>query len=309
VNIIHFPKIPFEAKNGILTIGIFDGVHQGHQKLIDKMNELSHTIDASKTVVTFANHPRTFINPDKKVELLSLLEEKIELFEKKGIDYVCLLPFTEELSKHSAEEFIQKYLSMLSPKFLVVGREHYFGKDKVGTINTLRKFENSMNYQAIEVNECRLEGQEISSTAIRTLLKNGKVREASRLLGYNYSISGNVQHGLKIGNKIGYPTANISVDENKLIPAHGVYAVLTHVENCTYEGMLYIGNRPTIAENKLSIEINLFDFTGDLYHKKLKVEIIEKIRNDIKFNNTNELVAQINEDSKQIKQMLNSLKH
>jgi len=305
VNIIHFPDIPEEAKYGILTIGTFDGVHLGHQQVIDKMYELSLSANnQNKVVLTFSNHPRAIIHSEQTVELLTLCNEKIRLLEQKMIEYVCLLPFTKDFATQTAEDFILNYISKLSPSFLVIGREHFFGNNQSGNIETFQKFQNTFGYKVIEVNEYRLDNMELSSTAIRNLLKAGKVKEAATLLGYQYTFSGTVEHGLKIGQTIGYPTANISVNKQKLIPASGVYAVKVYVQNNIFDGMLYIGNRPTLSKNDLSIEIHLFNFSGDLYNKELKVKLIERIRDDMKFNNTSELVAQIDNDSKQIKQIL-----
>lgn len=292
-------------KNVVLTIGSFDGVHRGHQKIIKRINHLAKEIDGESIIITFDPHPRKIIYPkDNSLELLSSLEEKIDLCESYGIDNMVIVPFSIEFSQQNPREYIEKFLiGLFNPKYIVIGYDHRFGLNREGNIDLLKAYEAENNFKVIQIKKQELEDITISSTKVRTALKSGNIEIANQFLNHDYSLKGKVIHGDKIGQTLGYPTANIQVnDEDKLIPAEGVYAVKCTIEGLEKNGMLYIGKRPTLEgkEPKLKIEVNLFDFNDNIYDKEIKVNLLYHIRGDMKFDSMEKLKFQLSKDKQSV---------
>lgn len=283
----------------VVTSGTFDGVHIGHQKILKRISDLSKTINGKSVVITFWPHPRFVLRPyDNSLKLLSTFEEKAEVLEKSGIDILVKIPFTKEFSELTSQEFISSILiEKLKTNILVIGYDHRFGHNREGSFEYLKKNEALHGFKVEEIPKQELEDVAISSTKIRTALLGMDVKTANSYLGRPYSLTGNVIEGAKIGRTIGFPTANLQISESfKLVPSNGVYAIRTNVEGETRNGMLNIGIRPTVNGAAKTIEAHIFDFSGNLYGKKLKVELISQIREERKFPNLEELSGQLNSD-------------
>ncbi|MEY4541222.1 MAG: hypothetical protein RLZZ306_2979 [Bacteroidota bacterium] len=288
-----------KLENAVVTSGTFDGVHLGHQKIIQRLNEVAKLTDGQSVVISFYPHPRSVISPDNQVvKLLSTLDEKIELLEKSGVNHLLIIPFTREFSELSSEEFIQKILiQAIGTKTLVIGYDHRFGKNREGGFDYLKLNKEKYGFDIEEISRQDIENVAVSSSKIRRALHEGDVPSAEHFLGRNYSLSGIIVKGKQLGRTIGFPTANIQVREiAKLIPSDGVYAVKVYYKNRSFGGMLNIGNRPTVDGTFQTVEVNIFDFDQEIYGENLTVEFLQKIRNEKKFNGLEELKAQIAKD-------------
>lgn len=283
-----------------ITIGSFDGVHNAHKRILNRLKKLAHKAESDSVVITFHPHPRQVIYPkDKELELLSTLEEKLQLFEDEEIDHVVVIPFTIEFSQQLPQEYIENFLvKNFHPGYVVIGYDHKFGRNREGDVHMLRRYGEKHGFEVEEVPRQTVEQISISSTEIRDALTGGQIDQANKLLGYNYIIRGEVVHGQKIGYSLGFPTANLSIsNENKLIPPDGIYAVYVRYEETRYRGMLYIGGKPTIeGYDEQSVEVNIFDFDGSLYGDTLTVELITFLREDEKFDSLTEMRKQLKED-------------
>lgn len=306
-NIIETRHIP----NAVVTIGTFDGVHLGHQAIFKKMKALAQSVGGQTVVVTFSPHPRQVLNIDSSnLRFITTPEEKLRKFEEFGIDNVLIINFTKEFSRTPSEVFIKDYIiDNLKPAYIVVGYDHHFGKNRMGDFDLLSDLKRKYNFKVERVAAQDVEHIAISSTKIRNALAQGNVKSANRLLGYTYSVSGEVIRGNEIGRTIGFPTANIEPPrEYMLFHRGGVFACLVDYEGRTYKAMANIGHRPTIgdrAEGDMLIEVNLFDFEGDLYGKTIRVRFIERIRDEVKFKGLPELKAQLELDRERAKEILN----
>ncbi len=295
-----------EHKPLVATIGFFDGVHSGHRFLIEQVKSEARKKNLPSAVITFPVHPRKILQKDYQPALLCGYDEKIKRLALTGIDYCVSLDFTIEMSKLTAREFMVKILKeKLNVDTLIIGYDHKFGHNRDKDFNDYRRYgeEIGMNViQSVESNP----SEHVSSSRIRRLLGNGDIKKANRLLSYNYTISGKVIEGFKVGRTIGFPTANIQIWEDyKVVPAFGVYAVYVHICGTKYKGMLYIGKRPTLQNgNNISLEVNIFDFEGDLYNQSLTAEFIDFVRFDKKFDGVEELKNQIQEDKRQVQKLL-----
>lgn len=288
-----------KLENAVVTSGTFDGVHLGHQKIINRLNEVAKLTDGESVVITFYPHPRSVISPDNQiVRLLSTLDEKIELLEKSGVNHLLIIPFTREFSELSSEEFIQKILiQTIGTKTLVIGYDHRFGKNREGGFDYLKLNKEKYGFEIEEISRQDIENVAVSSSKIRKALQEGDVPSADHFLGRNYSLSGVIVKGKQLGRTIGFPTANIQVREiAKLIPSDGVYAVKVYYNEKVFGGMLNIGNRPTVDGTFQTVEVNIFDFDQEIYGENLTVEFLQKLRNEQKFNGLDELKAQIAKD-------------
>lgn len=295
----------------VATVGFFDGVHFGHRYLIDQVKKEAERAGLPSAVITFPVHPRKVLQTDYRPALLCGFDEKVELLSATGIDYCISLPFTIELSQLSAKEFMQKVLKeRLHVDTLLVGYDHRFGHRREDSFPEYNQYGKELGMKVILASELQIKDADVSSSRIRRLLKGGAVKEANELLSYNYRLSGKIVEGYQVGRTIGYPTANMRVWERyKVVPELGVYAVMAHLRNLIYPGMLYIGRRPTLhTDNEISVEVNLFDFNADLYNQSLSVEFIDFIRPDHKFATKEELVAQIHRDKETVKQRLKNKK-
>ena len=290
-------KIPGEFRDAFVTIGNFDGVHLGHVPILKKLIEEAHRKGGRAVVITFDPHPKKILRPDiRPFYLLTSVEEKIKLFEDIGIDGLILIPFDLNFSKMTAESFVCDILwDKLHIRKIFVGHDYSFGKSKTGNKIFLAEFGKKLGFEVDIIDAVKLDQETISSTRLRHLILEGDVKTAARLLGRPYNISGIVVPGKKRGSILGIPTANIKPDK-ELIPAQGVYAVIVHLEEECYKGVLNIGFNPTFSDNDLSVEVFLFDFSGDIYGKKVDVLFIERIRDEVKFENPEQLVKQIRKD-------------
>lgn len=288
------------GKACVATIGSFDGVHQGHRFVVSQVMEQAKMRGLASLVVTFSNHPLKVLRPDFQPQLLTLTEEKVELLQETGVDGISLLEFTKELSQLSAREFMQKILKQqLNVEVLIIGYDNHFGHDH-------KSFEDYVEYGK-ELGITVLQNTELqadfkaSSTVVRNALNEGDITTANKVLGYSYYIKGKVINGFHIGRKIGFPTANIEVDADKLIPKNGVYCVkaLGHI------GMMNIGFRPTLDNGpQRSLEVHLLDFNGDLYGDEIKIEFLHFLREERKFENIDQLQQQLKLDEKECRRQI-----
>lgn len=297
-------------KNAVITIGTFDGVHLGHQKIIDQLKKEAAKIDGETVIVTFYPHPRKIVHKEQSpLLLLTTLSEKLHLLESYGIDHVVVVPFNEDFASQTAAAYVEDFLiAKLHPKVVIIGYDHKFGKDRKGDYTTLEHYGKTHQFAVLEIPGKVLDEVTISSTAVRGAIKEGDVAKALDLLGHPYTLSGQVVKGNQLGRKIGYPTANIHVPEaDKLLPANGVYAVLVRMDDYrTLKGMLNIGIRPTIGESPLTIEVNIFDFNQDIYGQHLTVEFIARLRDELKFDGLEPLIDALAQDAIDTKAALKS---
>ena len=284
------------VKDPVVTIGTFDGVHIGHQEIIKRTNEAAKQIGGESVLITFDPHPRMVIHPDSwDLKLINAPKRKIDLIRKSGIDHLIVIPFTKKFAKMSSFEFIKGILvDKVGVKKIVVGYDHHFGKDRLGDFKSLDEIGTNLGFEVEEVSAQYVNGLAVSSTKIRKALNDGDICLANNLLGYEYSIYGKVVEGFKIGRKLGFPTANIEVDDKlKLITANGVYACKVIWENHRFLGMGNIGVRPTLNRKDLTIEVNIFDFDKEIYGDCLTVYWIDRIRDEIKFKDLDALKEQL----------------
>jgi riboflavin kinase/FMN adenylyltransferase len=295
----------FEPKgNAVVTTGTFDGIHVGHQKIIQRLKEKAKEINGETVLLTFWPHPRLIISPnDDNLKLLTTIDEKTEILEKLGIDHFVVLPFTREFSELSSEKYIEEILLYgLGTKAMVIGYDHRFGKNREGGIDYLRQHSERFKIEIEEISRQELENITISSTKIRNAILTGDVKTANELLGRNYQFSGPVVKGRQLGRTIGFPTANIQVQKKyKLIPKNGVYATQVFLRNKKYRGIMNIGNRPTVEGLGRTQEVHIFEFSDDIYGETIKVEILEFMRDETKFDNIGDLIKQIELDCQSAK--------
>jgi riboflavin kinase/FMN adenylyltransferase len=288
-----------KIQNAVVTQGTFDGVHLAHKIILNKVKQLAKDKYGESVVMTFEPHPRMVLKPDNHdLKLLTTLDEKIELLRYEGIQNLIVIPFTIELSQMHSQAFIKQILvDKIGTKTLVIGYDHRFGKNREGSFEHLKNYSNDFGFEVEEVSEQLVDEIAVSSTKIRNALNEGKIIIAAKYLGRNYSIKGTVVKGRQLGRTIGYPTANLIVDsENKLIPSDGVYAVKVIVNSNTFGGMLNIGNNPTVEGKGRSIEVNIFDFSEDIYNQSISIIFVNKLREEEKFNGLDALKTQLEKD-------------
>ncbi|MCH2034214.1 MAG: bifunctional riboflavin kinase/FAD synthetase [Tenacibaculum sp.] len=281
-----------------VTIGTFDGVHIGHQKIIKDLVKQASENNKKSALLTFFPHPRMVLQKDASIELINTINERIDLLEKTGLDYLIIHPFSKEFSRLSAMDFVRDILvNQLRVSKLIIGYDHHFGKNREGNIEQLTEYSHMFNFDVQEIPAQDIDSVSVSSTKIRKALKEGSLKTANNYLGYNFTIKGTVVDGKKIGNKIGFPTANIEVKEDyKLIPKSGVYVVQSTIDNNIIYGMMNIGNRPTVNGNHQTIEVNYFDFDNDLYGKSIEIELLYFLREEEKFESLDILTSQLKQD-------------
>ncbi|MDY3351330.1 bifunctional riboflavin kinase/FAD synthetase [Riemerella anatipestifer] len=280
-----------------LSIGMFDGVHLGHQSIIKNLKEISDEKKLSSGLLTFWPHPRTIFNPNENLKLLNTLTEKTSLIENLGVDFLFLQNFDEDFRNLSADDFVKKILvDKLNVKHLIIGYDHRFGKDKKGDFNLLQKMATEFDFEVQQLDAIQLENQNISSTKIRNAIASGDFKSANDMLGYHYPLSGKVIHGKKIGRTIGYPTANISIDNIKLLPKKGAYIVEVWIDNLFYKGMLSVGTNPTVSGTELSVEVYILDFNKDIYDQNITIKFRDFLHEEIKFDGLEALIKKLDED-------------
>lgn len=289
-----------DFKKSVLTIGSFDGLHLGHQKILDRVKDYALQYNAPSVVVTFEPHPRQVIYPsDHTIELLTVLQEKIILFEKTGIDHLVVVPFTVEFAQLIPQEYIENFLvKLFTPYCVVIGYDHHFGLNRGGDVHMLRRYGDKYNFKVIQIPKQECDAISISSTKIRRAISNRDIRTANKLLGHPYFFIGEVIHGKKVGTGLGFPTANLRVNnKNKIVPPEGIYSVLIYHGKDRYQGMMYVGNRPTLeTSGQKSIEVHIFEFNQYIYGDTLLVEIVEFMRDDEKFDDLDTLKANLKVD-------------
>jgi len=295
---------------GVITTGAFDGVHKGHQQIIGRMKEIAANIGGETIIITFHPHPRKVTSSiPGEIKQLTSLNERIVLLEKSGIDHLVVIPFDYQFSNLSASDYITEFLvAHFHPHTIIVGYDHRFGKGRSGDFELLKNCGVTIGFNVEQINEQLVDNEIVSSTQIRNYLAEKNIVKANDLLGYAYSFDGFIVRGNQIGRTIGFPTANLHInDEEKLIPANGVYAVRV-TGACfggnTLDGMMNIGVRPTVDGHKKVIEVNIFDFNADIYEETITVMVYDYIRGEVKFNGLDALKAQLNEDVNSSKAIL-----
>lgn len=288
-------------RNAVITIGTFDGVHMGHRQIINSLIKEAKDINGETVIITFHPHPRKIIaSTILGVRLINTLDEKLELLEQCGVDHVVVVPFTDAFANQPAEEYVKNFLiEKFRPHTIIIGYDHHFGKERKGDYLLLEKKAEEYGFVLKEIPKHVLDEISISSTKIREALLEGKLEVADKLLGYEFFFSGMVVHGDKLGRKLGYPTANLKIqDEEKITPGNGIYAVYAQPQGYDHKlkGMMSIGFRPTVDGKKRVIEVNIFNFDKEIYDETLKVYIKKYLREELKFNNLDELIFQMGQD-------------
>lgn len=288
-----------EVKNPVVTTGTFDGVHLGHQKIISRLKDVAREVNGETVLLTFYPHPRMVLFPeDNDLKLINTQQEKIELLGHYGIDHLIIYPFTKEFSRLTSVEFVRNILvNRIKTKRLVIGYNHHFGRNREGSFEHLKEYGPLYGFEVEEIPAEDIDSIEISSTKIRAALLSGDVKKANKYLGHAFCMTGKVVDGKKIGREIGYPTANILIeDKYKLIPEDGVYAVKVRHDNRMYGGMLNIGKNPTVGGKHKTIEVNIFDFNKDIYGENATIYFIDRLRDEVKFKGLEELKHQLAKD-------------
>jgi riboflavin kinase/FMN adenylyltransferase len=295
------------VKNAVVTIGTFDGVHIGHRKIISRIKELAAATGGETVILTFFPHPRMILHPeDESLKLINTIDEKAGLLEQLGVDHLIITPFSRDFSNQTAEGYIRDVLvNKIGTKTIVIGYDHRFGKDRQGGLHDLLTLAPQYNFEVVEIPEQDINDVAISSTRIRTALLDNNINIANECLGYPFFITGKVIRGDQLGRELGYPTANLLIEESyKLIPADGIFAVKVKVANNEYTGMAYIGHRPTVNGMTRNIEVNIFDFNTDIYNQQVRMEFLHFVRGDIKFSSLEELVTQLGKDKEDVQALL-----
>ena len=290
-----------DFKNAVVTIGTFDGVHAGHRQIIEKLMTEAKKVNGETVIITFHPHPRKVVSSTiLGIRLINTLDEKIELLRDLGIDHLVVVPFTDAFANQPAEDYVQNFLvNKFHPHTIIIGYDHRFGKERKGDYLLLEEMAKELDYKLNEIPKHVLDEIAISSTKIREALLEGKVEVADKLLGYEFFFSGTVVHGDKMGKKLGYPTANLHIEnEEKIIPGDGIYAVYAQLEDSSerHKGMMSIGFRPTVDGKKRVVEVNIFDFEKDIYGSTVKVFVKKFLRKELKFENLKDLISQIDQD-------------
>lgn len=282
-----------------LSLGMFDGVHLGHKSIIAELTKVGTENNLETAILTFWPHPRFVFNPNEDLKLLNTLEEKKQLVEKYGIDNLFLKEFDEEFRNLTGEEFVRQILvDKLNVKYLIIGYDHSFGKNKSGNFELLQKLSKELDFEVEQMEAINIHENNISSTKVRNALLTGNITEANEMLGYPYSVSGTVVHGKKIGRTIGYPTANIDTESIKLLPKKGAYIVEVFIKDNQYKGMLSVGTNPTVNGEKLTVEVYILDFNDDIYDEKITVRFRDFLHDEIKFESLEKLIERLDLDKK-----------
>jgi len=295
-------------KQAISTVGTFDGVHIGHQKILKRISELARKEGGETVLLTFHPHPRLVLFPDDNdLKLITTLEERIERLSKTGLDHLIIHPFTTEFSRTTAIEYVRDILvEQIGVKKLVIGYDHHFGRNREGSLENLKELAPTFGFNVEEIPAQEIKDVNVSSTKIRNALNEGNVKKANSFLGYHFQLSGTVVKGSEIGSSLGFPTANIKVDNpNKIVPAPGVYATQALINGQECESMTNLGFRPTVHENsQLTVEAHLFNFDKDIYGENITLRFVDRIREEVKFDNRESLKTQIAKDARTVQKVL-----
>ena len=309
MNIFHSINEFHSDKKTIVTLGTFDGVHLGHAAILKKLTQNTHNGTFESTVLTFFPHPRMVLQGKSDLKLLNTINEKIELLEKIGIDNLIIHPFDEKFAELVAEAFVSTILvDQLRVQKIIIGYDHRFGKNRTANIDDLISFGTQYSFEVEQISAQEIDAISISSTKIRTALEEGDIQLANEYLGYRYFLSGTVVKGKQLGRTIGFPTANIALDEEyKLVPQNGVYVVQAEIDGNFIFGMMNIGFNPTVQGKQKTIEVHLFDFDADIYNRQIQVSIVQRIRSEKKFESLELLTNQLKEDRNFSKKYLQNL--
>jgi riboflavin kinase/FMN adenylyltransferase len=297
-------------KDSVVTIGTFDGVHIGHQKIISRLVDIAKTNDLQALVLTFFPHPRMVVQKDSDIKLINTIDEKAAQLQELGVDHLVVKEFTTSFSRLTALEYVRDVLvNKLKVKHIIVGYDHHFGRNRTATIDDLIEFGKFYDFEVTQIDAQEIGDVAVSSTKIRIALNEGKMKIANQFLGYDFMLTGTVVKGKGLGSNLNFPTANIHIEElYKLIPKQGVYLVQSILNGHQTYGMMNIGKNPTVSkDNKTHIEVHFFDFDGDLYGETLKIELLDHLRSEIKFPNLNALKEQLENDKSNAKQRINLL--
>ena len=281
-----------------VTIGTFDGVHIGHKKIIEKLTSSAKENNLDSIILTFFPHPRMVLQKDANIKLINTMEERSQILERTGLNHIVIHPFSTEFSQLSAKEYVEQMLvKYLKAEKVIIGYDHRFGKGRTANIEDLVTYGNEFGFDVEEISQQDVEDVAVSSTKIRKALENGEIDKANKYLGYDFMLTGKIVKGKQLGRTLGYPTANMQIMETyKLIPKNGVYVVKSCIDNQTYYGMTNIGNNPTVGGTKQTIETYFFDSDFNLYDKTIQIELLTRIRDEKKFNSTNELKEAMSND-------------
>ena len=284
------------SKSTIATIGTFDGIHIGHQKILNSLARFAKENSLKSVVITFDPHPRKVINKINSIELINTIEEKKEKLKTLGIDYLIVQKFDEKFSETEANKFVEILKNNINIEKLIVGYDHRFGKNRNADINDLKKYGKELNFEVIEIDALEIEEVNISSTKIRSAIKDGNIRQANSYLGYNFFLGGEVVKGHSRGKELGFPTANLKIDEDKIIPKNGVYLVKSKIDHQDIYGMMNIGYNPTFNNKSKKIETHFFNLNKNLYGKIIKIELLEYIREEKRFETVDDLIQRLKLD-------------
>ncbi len=293
-----------EISKPVLTIGTFDGVHAGHQQIIERLNHIASAHNGETVLLTFSPHPRIVLSSSPP-SLITIMPEKIQLLDYYGIDHLIVTPFTKKFSQQSPRTFIENFLVRhIAPFKIVIGYDHRFGKDRAGDINFMRQVAPELGFEVEEIKKQLVDDISVSSTKIRKAIQSGRVNEAYRLMGHYFPLQGKVIEGDRRGHQLGFPTANIQPpDEHKILPADGVYAVKVKVQNTIYDGVLSLGHRPTF-DTTPAIEVYIFDFDQNIYGENIEVYFIEWIRGEESFDSRSNLIKAMKDDTQKASRLL-----
>jgi riboflavin kinase/FMN adenylyltransferase len=296
------------SKKTILTLGTFDGVHIGHKKILERITQNTENGKYESLVLTFFPHPRMVLQEKSEIKLLNTIDEKIDLLEMAGIENLVIHPFDEKFSRLTAEEFVKTVLvNQFNIHKIIIGHDHRFGRNRTANIDDLIAFGKQYGFEVEQISAQEINDISVSSTKIRVALEEGEIALANEYLGYDYFLTGTIIKGKQLGRTIGFPTANLKIEENyKLIPRNGVYIVSSILNNKRFFGMMNIGYNPTVGGENQSIEINFFDFDADLYHQKITVSILHRIRSEQKFDSVSLLKTQLEMDETTARTYINS---
>ncbi len=307
---IHYYPNQYEVlQDTVLTIGSFDGVHLGHAEILRKMVYTAEKHQLQTCLVTFQPHPREVLINDQSLRLITSEEEKVNLLRQAGLDHLVIVHFDREFADQTAEDYVEKFLvQFFHPKVIIIGYDHRFGKNQQGNVALLKELGLQWGFEIIETQAQEIDNQVISSTQIRKALQSGNIHKANSMLGYPFSITGQVIHGQKLGRDLGFPTANLQLlDNKKILPKIGIYAVKILIGNNLYNGMLYIGHRPSIAQAEtLSIEVHIFNFSQNIYDQSITLLLKDYIREDQQFDELSDLQAQLQLDQKAAEKILSN---
>jgi len=293
-------------KNTVLTIGVFDGVHLGHKYLISQLKERARQQDLLAGVVTFRQHPQEILSPHTRLPFLTDLAEKINLLKNEGIEVIIALSFTHELAQVSARQFLSLLKKHLRMRGLVTGPDFALGRDREGNADALQALGQDMNFSITVIPPVMINGEVVSSTAIRKALADGDMNKVHNLIGRPFSLHGRVIPGAGRGVELGFPTANLDVDPKQALPADGIYVTRVDIDSKAYQSVTNIGKRPTFGGTKRTVEVYVLDYHGNLYSHELKIDFIQRLRDEKQFDTVEELKRQVAEDAKQGRAILNA---